>query len=172
MKAQHYVLPWHLENQEGLWMTHTNQGKATYNQTTLLTSGTRHSSCLSLKSSLQLPAIPWNFSNKLLQSLFHGPCSSPFSWVEAPCVPDWCTLFSSPGLWGYVTIRQCPPGLSGAMCLAIPITLEQESLSHQWGEEKTIETKYSFLFNTYVMTEEKQMTIILQQNSKILKLTK
>ena len=58
------------------------------------------------------------------------------------------------------------------MCLAIPITLEQESLSHQWGEEKTIETKYSFLFNTYVMTEEKQMTIILQQNSKILKLTK
>lgn len=126
-----------------------------------------------------VPVYPWGVAfsslpaHEFLKQDTTKPAPQPLRFTLFLSGGPMTDVFSCPGLWGLTIRRWHPPGLSGAMCLAIPTTPEQESLPHQWSKEKTIKTKYSFVCNTYVMTEEKQTTIILQKkNCKILKLTK
>lgn len=134
-KAQYYMMPRHLENQEGWkWpnyccLSHSDPGKATCSQTILLLTGTGHSSCLSLRSRFQLPASPWNYSNKPIPSSCGNqrvphpldttkPAPRPLLFTLFPRRGSRCSwlahVFSSPALGVHVAIKL--PSISSIQC--------------------------------------------------------
>lgn len=67
------------------------------NQTTLLVSGTRYISCLSLSGWFQLPASPWNYSNKPITSSHRNQGHLSLLLLQILLPPPWLVLFVPQG---------------------------------------------------------------------------
>lgn len=186
------MLPQYLENQEGWkWpnyccLSHSDPGKATCSQTILLITGTGLSSCLSLRSRLQLPASPWNYSNQPIPSSC-GNQTVPHPLDPTKPAPQ-PLLFSVPeerlqvfltGTWRSPPLRsECmwllnchQSRLSSVRCHVFghPHNPSTGLAPSQWiGDKQNI---HFYLMHTWCLKKEKQ-TIILQQSNKTSKLIK
>lgn len=104
--------------------------------------------------------------------LLWEPTITPPSWHYKARLPQPLLIHSVPKYNSYVTLfgMLCPPPriwyvinkllaisfvsfVIGVMCLAIPITLKWDSMSHLWGEEQAIQTWLHLFVNTLKTTE-------------------
>lgn len=113
---------------------------------------TRSPSPGSQSNGLQLPASPWNYSNKAItsscgnQGTFHHlistkpaphrACWFTVLWEHPPCGLTWCAMSASPLHRVGVTngFVDCIDPQSGVLCVAISYNLGWGSLLHHEGE--------------------------------------
>ena len=120
IKAQYYVLPWHLGKPGGLHLAQLQVSLPTLllclrspGQTAFLIKGPRNSPCSVLSSRFPFPGSPWNYSNKPITSSHRNQrLPQPLDTTSPTAHSPWLfTLFlNTTPVWPCTAQRSPPPG--------------------------------------------------------------